>query len=483
MNCSKRHESKNADLIDGSVFYFPTIRFSKPKLLNVVSLFAHEPGTIFLYSGGNLDSARLSFLFLFPYETILFQEDCYIHHDRGLERKQPILDNPWKMLKEIILNPVQAHPYPEWAGFLGYEMGASSDLTKRVKCPKAPTPDLYFQRSVFTLRVNHQSEEGTVLIKEKALNALSDSQRIWIQKLMKENEWDALLNRMPSLNKSIGDQPSFKLATPCETESTYREKIEKAQKMIRSGDIYQVNLSQRFLLKGESDPFEVFKKLAEMNPTSFSAYLKLPEITIVSSSPERLLRKEGDSLETRPIKGTKPRGKNEEEDLQNRLSLMQSSKDRAELLMIIDLMRNDLSRMSIPGTVKVRELYRCEAYPNVFHLLSVIESQLDKGFHPVEVLRFCFPGGSITGCPKLRAMEVIAEIEQRARGVYTGSIGYFSGNGDFDFNIAIRTIVMYQNLIDIQLGGAIVVDSDPRSEFEETLYKGNSIFKVFGFQP
>ncbi|MCB1113056.1 MAG: anthranilate synthase component I family protein, partial [Chlamydiia bacterium] len=186
------------------------------------------------------------------------------------------------------------------------------------------------------------------------------------------------------------------------------------------------------------------------------------------------------TLETRPIKGTMPRGVTPEEDRQNMHQLLQSEKERSELLMITDLMRNDLAKISIPGTVATEKIWQCEAYTNVFHLLSIITSALEPSVHPVDAVRSCFPAGSITGCPKLRSMEAIAAIEKRRRGIYTGAIGYFAGNGDFDFNVAIRTLSCSRDQVDLQLGGAVVIDSDPDKEYDETLYKGESLFKALG---
>ncbi len=231
---------------------------------------------------------------------------------------------------------------------------------------------------------------------------------------------------------------------------------------------------------GDVDPFSLFRSLFLENPAPFACYLNFDGVSIVSSSPERLLSKTGSLLETRPIKGTIPRGKDQAEDKVNLSRLLHSEKDKAELLMITDLMRNDIGKTSLVGSVRTEELWRVEAYSNVFHLLSVIRSKAKADKHPLDLVRSCFPGGSITGCPKLRAMELILELEKRARKIYTGSLGYFSSEGDFDFNIAIRTLLVDNEGIDLQLGGAIVLDSNARLEYLETLHKGLSIFQVLG---
>jgi para-aminobenzoate synthetase component 1 len=199
---------------------------------------------------------------------------------------------------------------------------------------------------------------------------------------------------------------------------------------------------------------------------------------MISTSPERFLCKKDQWLETRPIKGTIQRGKTVEEDEILKKKLLSSSKERAELLMITDLMRNDLGKISVIGSVQALEIWRCEAYTNVFHLLSIIRSQARPELTPLDIVRSCFPGGSITGCPKLRAMEVIDQLEERSRGIYTGAIGYFTGGGNFDLNIAIRTLVANNHFFSLQLGGGIVIDSNPEEEYQETLFKGASIFQI-----
>lgn len=268
-----------------------------------------------------------------------------------------------------------------------------------------------------------------------------------------------------------------KLTACSDTQESYDKKIRQAKQWILDGEIYQLNLSQQFTYEGEFHPFTLFEKIVERNPAPFMAYMNFEDHQIISSSPERLLSHVNGKLETRPIKGTAPRGNSPEEDRECREKLLCSEKDRSELLMITDLMRNDLGKVSKTGSVQVKDLWRCETYTNVFHLLSIIQSEAKRDLHPVEILEACFPGGSITGCPKIRAMELIGELEQRKRGIYTGSIGYFSGNGDFDFNIAIRTLFVKGKKIDLQLGGAIVYDSDPEQEWKETLYKGASLFQ------
>jgi para-aminobenzoate synthetase component 1 len=307
---------------------------------------------------------------------------------------------------------------------------------------------------------------------------LDDDEKVWVQRLSEKEKWEDLAKHLVTLNETQITAPPLTLGQPLETFESYATKVEAAKELIYAGDIYQVNLSQQIVFVGQRDPFQIFDSLARLNPAPFSAFLKLKNFAVISSSPERFLSKQEGWLETRPIKGTKVRGKTPQEDECNLKALLNSEKNKSELLMITDLVRNDLGKVSLPGSVSTLKINSVASYENVHHLYSIVKSRALPGLHSIDILRSCFPGGSITGCPKLSAMEVIANLEDRARGLYTGSIGYFAGNGDFDFNIAIRTLTVTNDRIDIQLGGAITADSDSKDEFEETLHKGASIFKA-----
>jgi len=263
------------------------------------------------------------------------------------------------------------------------------------------------------------------------------------------------------------------------TKEGYMEAIRKAKKYIRQGDIYQVNLSQRFSITCSCSPLLYFLLLSRINPSFFSAYLNFPPLTVVSCSPERFLYLEKNVIQTRPIKGTRPRGRNKEEDEFFKRELEESEKDKAELVMIVDLERNDLGKISKKGTVRVKSLREIEAHPTVFHTVATIEGEVKEKLTPVDILRACFPGGSITGAPKIRAMQIIEELEPTRRSVYTGSIGYISFHGRMDFNIAIRTIIFKEGYAYFQVGGGIVADSSPEKEYQETLDKGLGIMRTF----
>jgi para-aminobenzoate synthetase component 1 len=246
---------------------------------------------------------------------------------------------------------------------------------------------------------------------------------------------------------------------------------------IFAGDVYQVNLSQRFQAPLSGSPFDAYVRLRRRNPAPFAAYLNLPEVHVLSASPERFLRLDPGSriVQTAPIKGTRPRGRTREEDEALARELLESDKDRAENVMIVDLERNDLGRVAEIGSVRVRKLASLETLPAVFHLTSIVEATLREDCGPVDLLLASFPGGSITGAPKIRAMEIIDELEPMTRSVYTGAIGYFGFDGSMDLSIAIRTILVRDGIAYFQAGGGIVADSEPEMEYQETLHKARAL--------
>jgi anthranilate/para-aminobenzoate synthase component I len=259
------------------------------------------------------------------------------------------------------------------------------------------------------------------------------------------------------------------------SKRAFKQMVLRAKRYIEAGDIYQANLSQRFSFDFEG-PFELlYESLRRINPSPFSSFLKIGSLVVASSSPERLIQLKGDRCETRPIAGTRPRGKTRDEEKQLRRDLMMSSKERAEHIMLVDLERNDLGRVSRPKSVRVSELMTLERYSHVTHIVSNIVGRLRKGRDRFDLLRAVFPGGTITGCPKIRSMEIIDELEPFKRHLYTGSIGWLDFNGDMDLNIVIRSFILHQSRGYLQVGAGIVYDSDPEAEYWETLYKGKAL--------
>ncbi|NRY59811.1 aminodeoxychorismate synthase component I [Clostridium beijerinckii] len=258
----------------------------------------------------------------------------------------------------------------------------------------------------------------------------------------------------------------------------YKKAIASLKEYIRSGDVYIANMTRRIWCNNNEKPYEIYRKLRNTNKAPFSAYMNFEDFQIISSSPERFLSIIDGKVQTRPIKGTRPRGKDYEEDERNRNELMASEKDKSELLMIVDLERNDLSKVCKPKSVKVTELFKLEEYETVFHLVATIEGRLRENVSSVKCIRECFPGGSITGAPKIRAMEIIEELEKLKRNIYTGSIGYFDLRGNSDFNIVIRTVIKKGNKAYLGVGGGITWESIEEEEWLETIDKAKALMEV-----
>ncbi|MCJ8213948.1 aminodeoxychorismate synthase component I [Aeromonas veronii] len=255
------------------------------------------------------------------------------------------------------------------------------------------------------------------------------------------------------------------------SRAEYGEKFARIQEYLAAGDCYQINLTQRFSAPYQGDEWQAYCLLATANKAPFSAFIRLPDSALLSLSPERFLLLDGSHIETKPIKGTRPRHPDPATDRQVARELAQADKDRSENLMIVDLLRNDIGRVSRPGSVSVPHLFAVESFPAVHHLVSTIHGELDARWQGVDLLRACFPGGSITGAPKIRAMEIIEELEPQRRNAYCGSIGYLSQHGRMDTSICIRTLIAEAGRLHCWAGGGIIADSDADSEYQETYDK------------
>jgi para-aminobenzoate synthetase component 1 len=282
---------------------------------------------------------------------------------------------------------------------------------------------------------------------------------------------------LPALSNVLLDKKNIETNF---TAEQYQAAVRRTIDFILAGDIFEANIAQRFkaCLPENFSSFDLYRRLRLINPAPFASYIKFHDTVIVSASPERFLKLNDNQVEARPIKGTRPRGKTAIEDTQLAEDLLQSEKDQAENIMIVDLLRNDLSRVCEDHSVNVLQLCGLESYPAVHHLVSVITGKLRDKMNAIDLLRATFPGGSITGAPKIRAMEIIAEIEPTPRGPYCGSIGYIGFNGDMDTSIVIRTYAIKNNSITFQAGGAIVMDSNPEAEYQEVLAKADALYKA-----
>jgi para-aminobenzoate synthetase component 1 len=376
------------------------------------------------------------------------------------------------------LDPLES-PVPFVGGAVGY---LGYDLCHFIeKLPSRARDDLVLPDCTFgfyDLILAYDNLLGKAFIVSTGFPEINETARIRIA----EERLSALKERLKCFNSGsrATKERMLRRAGDSELRSNftregYLRAVERARQYIIDGDIFEVNLSQRFETELTGHPYDLYLKLRKTNPAPFASYLQLQDMTVVSSSPERFLRCLGDSVETRPIKGTLPRGKTPAEDEANAAALLNSAKDHAENMMIVDLARNDLGRVCRFGTVRVTELAILETYPSVFHLTSTVVGLLREGVNRIDLIKATFPGGSITGAPKVRAMEIIDELEPTRRGVYTGSVGYFGFDGNLDLNIVIRTFLVKEKRVYFQAGGAVVYDSDPEAEYQETLDKARAL--------
>jgi len=265
------------------------------------------------------------------------------------------------------------------------------------------------------------------------------------------------------------------------SKKTFKQMVARAKKYIEAGDIYQANLSQRFSFNFDGAPETLYETLRNINPSPFASFFQVDDMVVISSSPERLVSKRGFHVETRPIAGTRPKGKTARETQQLRIELLKNAKERAEHIMLVDLERNDLGRVCKPHTVRVSEMMALEEYSHVIHIVSNVVGEMDPKKDQFDLIQAMFPGGTITGCPKVRCMEIIEELEPFARGLYTGSLGFMGFNGDLDLNIIIRTILLNKKRGYFQVGAGIVYDSNPEREYWETIYKGRALVEALQF--
>ena len=344
-----------------------------------------------------------------------------------------------------------------WVGSLAYEFGYAREARLQELTPELPQPLMF--AGLYLWFASEDLHTGLCYLWTHP--SLAASHRAQLE------HWLTTAPEPPSTHWAVTD-PFRASQSPVE----YQQRVQKVLEYIRAGDCYQANLSQSFRGQFHGDPWRAFGELSAANPTPYSAFLRHKGAAIVSASPERFLAIDQGLVETSPIKGTRPRGATPEQDQALAGELVSSEKDRAENLMIVDLLRNDLSMNALPGTVKVDELFALESYENVHHLVSHIRAQLKPEVSPLKALFDAFPGGSITGAPKIRAMQIIHELEPHWRGPYCGSVFYYGLDGRLDSSIAIRTLLCEANgTLRCWGGGGIVADSDPEAEYQETLTK------------
>lgn len=420
----------------------------------------------------NYGIGRYSFLGADPFLTLSAKGNIISQEGRGIIKTQR--GCPLKTLDTLLQEYAhpQSSPLPFGGGavgYLGYELKKHIEVLPESTTDDLKFPDLWFGFYEGALVFDHLKNE----VFATAYDINGSNEKV----LERLSRWykDAITAAKPSEHKNRTAQPK---AACTLDEGAYVKAVQKTLDYIGSGDIYQANISTRFSTKLTSSPIETYGRLRELNKAPFAAYIDIGGQQILSSSPERFLKISGNKLEMRPIKGTAPRGATSEEDAANKEKLLTSAKDQAELLMIVDLIRNDLGRISKTGSVKVKGIYDLETYATVHHLTSTVESICKENISLKDILKATFPGGSITGAPKVRSMEVIDELEPTHRGVYTGAIGYFGFDGQADLNIAIRTIVTHKGNAHFQVGSGIVADSSPEKEYQESLSKGKALLQT-----
>ena len=451
----------------------------KETFIDISAYFAHMPGTVLLMSGGDLDSSRYNILGLKPWLTYKGKgSEQTVTTAKGIYKFN---DNPFSMLKKLVTaydlsgfdipgfdlyGPVAAGLF----GYLAYDLKDFMEDLPKTSVDDLLLPDIcFFAPSIILIhdKIKKQTRLHVPEFEDTAQNNTKHT-----------IEWFfSIINS--GLKASEGFMGNLKGFESNFKKTDYIDSIQRIKEYITQGHVYQVNMSQRFIMDFSGDTFSLFQELFKNNPASFFAYINAGDHCIISTSPERFILQTDNMVETRPIKGTMPRGKNLKQDRDMKKELEQSIKDDAELSMIVDLLRNDLGKVCRAGSVKVTKHKVLEAYSNVYHMVSVVKGELDPEVDSTDIIKAAFPGGSITGCPKVRAMEIIDELEPTRRHIYTGSIGYISFHDTMDLSIAIRTATVLNGKIIFSVGGGVVFDSNPEDEFEETLHKGKTLMEVF----
>ena len=436
--------------------------------------FARDPYASLLDSalvGG--PQGRYSFIAVEPFRVVTSKDGVIaIDGERSL-------GNPFDVLRRE-LSACSLQPVPELpplqggaVGYFGYELVRHLERVPFARGDDMQFPDLALGFHDVLIAVDHADRRAWLL--SSGLPATHPTAR-W-QRAMER--LDAVAERLTAGIRPVSSPAPVEPATVTSnfTRNAYEAVVQRVVDYILAGDIFQANLSQRFTapLPPGMTAFDLYRRLRDVNPAPFAAFLKFDDVEVVSASPERFLSLRGNRVETCPIKGTRPRGRTVEEDRRLADELLASEKDRAENVMIVDLLRNDLSRVCRDRSVEVPKLCALESFATVHHLVSTIVGELQPGLTAVDLLAACFPGGSITGAPKIRAMEIIAELEPTRRGPYCGSIGYIGFDGGMDTSIVIRTYAIRSGRVTFQAGGGIVADSTPREEYAETLAKARAL--------
>lgn len=442
-----------------------------PYTPNGATLFAHIadwPWAVYLDSGKPQSTqGRYDILTADPFITLqTYGAETTIHARDGSQLSH---EDPFVLLKHYLApyaTEKERQPFSGGAiGYFAYDLGRQLEKLPTIAADAEQVPDMAVGIYDWALVIDH--EEARAWLVGQGFDPRT------------AERWEEL--RTLFAQACVKSPGVFRVTSPVASNmdaAGYARAFDKIQAYIRAGDCYQVNLAQRFSALAEGDAWAAYCALRTISPAPFSAYLNTPQVKVLSASPECFLRVLDGEVSTKPIKGTRPRASNPEQDRANADELSASLKDRAENLMIVDLLRNDIGKSCLTGSIKVEKLFDLESFANVHHLVSTIHGTLASGHDALDLLRGCFPGGSITGAPKLRAMEIIEKLEPNRRGVYCGAIGYVGFDGNMDTNIAIRTAVYSHGSIRFWAGGGIVVDSVMADEYRETLDKASSMLEL-----
>ena len=429
--------------------------------------FSGEKDCVFLDSSLVNKLGRYSIIGIYPYLKLCKDGSGFYVNDQ-LETKDTFEEYLRRYLTDHVDQNQSELPMVSGAiGYFSYEYGRKLMEVPSVKADLVEIPDamLVFY-DLYIIEDRH--EKRTYLV----ANGMTEKAEKTLESVLQR-----ITEPLPEKDRTHKENYNIEV-TPNFEKEEYKRAVDDMIRYIIEGDIYITNMTQQLSVKSEKKPLDVFYDLRENNPSPFGGYLDYGDFQIVCASPERFLKMKKGHVNTRPIKGTRKRGETPEEDLRMRTELENSEKDKSELLMIVDLERNDLNRVCRPGSVKVTELFTVEEYATVFHLVSDIEGELETGKNVMDLLEATFPGGSITGAPKYRAMEIIDELENNRRNLYTGSIGYLTLDGDCDFNIVIRTALHKNGTYHLGVGGGITAESDLEFEYEETLQKAKAVLEA-----
>ena len=426
--------------------------------------------------------ARYCFLGSKPSVVFKSKGDKIYVTKNGVVKEEKVDGNPLNSIKKLMSDykPVKVEGLPRFfggaVGYIGYDMVRFFE-----SLPHEAVDDLNIPDSVFVIT-------DTILIFDNIGQKIKVVSNAHIKDGDVERAYKKAIERIEAIIDKLRYQKTEDRRQKTEIKNSelrtnmskevFKESILKCKEYIKEGDIFQVVLSQRLETDFQSDPFDIYRALRTINPSPYMYFFKLGDIKIVGSSPEVLVRVEDEMVELRPIAGTRPRGATEEEDKRLARELLSDEKERAEHIMLIDLGRNDIGRVSKKGSVEVNELMVIEKYSHVMHIVSNVKGRLENGIDCYDVLKATFPAGTVSGAPKIRAMEIIEELEPTRRGIYAGAVGYFSFSGNMDMAITIRTLLIKGNTAYLGVGAGIVADSEPEREFEETMNKGKALIKA-----